>query len=159
MAAWAILGGAAITAGSNIIAGDKQSDAYGSATGEEQRQFDLQWDAQAPYRVAGENALTNMALLTGSPDPRTQQLEQDLYAIGADFIAREKTDNAGWFGVLAEGMGKSPDEVTPDDVVNWMAAGGDMGSGWNDQFGDAQKQVMQMSMELGQLQAQPTPVY
>lgn len=154
MPAWAILGATAITAGSNIIAGDKQSDAYGDATSEEGRQFDLQWDAQAPYREAGENALTNMALLTGAPDPRAAALEQEMMAIGQDFLSQEW--NNPYLPALAEGIGKTPETLTPQDAVNILRNSGSMGTGWDEKYGNVRMDLRQMGNEYDAIMAEPT---
>jgi len=51
-------------------AAEAGAEGAAGAAAEETRQFNLQWDANAPYRTAGANALANMSLLTGAPDPR-----------------------------------------------------------------------------------------
>jgi len=56
----AILGGSVISGLMGQKSAGKQASAARAATAEERRQFDLQWNAQAPYREAGVNALGGM---------------------------------------------------------------------------------------------------
>lgn len=94
--ATAIVGGAVVGGiASNMAAGksaDAISGASASATAEQQREFDILQQAQAPYQQIGKSALNQLATLYGLPtyqDPSTQNSAvpgydpSSGYAIGA----------------------------------------------------------------------------
>jgi len=85
MSAWAIAGGSVVSGLLGADAAGEQADAAGDATREGTRQFDLTWNANAPYREAGVNALANLSMLTGGADPRYQAAIDELQGYVSEF--------------------------------------------------------------------------
>jgi hypothetical protein len=76
MVAAAVIGGAVIAGGASVVAGNKaagaQERASQNATEEQQREFDIAYQTQAPYRAVGGEALNKLAALYGLPQTDAQ---------------------------------------------------------------------------------------
>lgn len=91
MVAAAIVGGAVVGGVASNMAASQSSgairDASSASTGEQQREFDLAYQAQAPYRQVGASALNQLATLYGLPQaqPSGPSTGGGYYGGGNDF--------------------------------------------------------------------------
>ena len=162
MAAWAI-GGATI--GSAIIGGigakkaaDAGQEGAANAIAEEGRQFDLQWNAQSPYREAGGNALAKMALLTGSPDPRVEAYNDRISQIVQDFRANVTQGQEGPARTyLANLAGADTFADATDEQLIGLLTGDALNDEGKRIYGQYGAEINSLQSDLGRLGGDGTP--